>query len=148
MEEFNSIKLDEMDDKYRNARQDRHYFGLAKSIIIGVRRMARFCDDSDARAGTTGSKRAALGLLMALALVHESLTPLQLFRLSPEEVRRVEERSRTAKRGAQPVSVQSLSNVPAVHAGVMCGKSKQNPIVGPRYRKIGHDYGLNEGEFS
>ena len=81
------MKLDEANAKYRNAKKDRHYFGLAKSLIICVRRMCKFCDDADASAGKTGSKWAALGLLMALSLLHESLTPRHLFRLSPDQLR-------------------------------------------------------------
>ena len=49
--------------------------------------MCRFCDDADKSAGKTGSKRAAIGLLMALSLLHESLTPRDLFRLSPDRLR-------------------------------------------------------------
>ena len=83
MEEFKSLKLDEMNAKYCNSKQDRHYFGLAKSIIIGVRRMARFCDDSDARTGTTGSKRATLGLLMALLMIASGVAASGGGRLAP-----------------------------------------------------------------
>lgn len=50
--------------------------------------MCNFCDDADASIGKTGSKRAALGLLMALSLLHESLTPRHLFRLAPDQLRR------------------------------------------------------------
>ena len=85
--EFSSLKLHEASAKYRNPQRDRHYFGLAKSLIIGVRRMCNFCDDSDASVGKSGSKRAALGLLMALSLLHESLTPRHLFQMSPDELR-------------------------------------------------------------
>ena len=87
IKEFKSLKLDEANAKYRNAKKDRHYFGLAKSLIIGVRRMCRFCEVADAIVGRSGSKRAAIGLLMALSLLHESLTPRDLFRLSPEQLR-------------------------------------------------------------
>ena len=85
--EFNSLKLHESSAKYRNAQRDRHYFGLAKSLIIGVRRMCNFCDDADTSTGKSGSKRAALGLLMALSLLHESLTPRHLFQMSPDKLR-------------------------------------------------------------
>ena len=49
--------------------------------------MCAFCDKADASVGKTGSKRTAIGLLMALSLLHESLTPRDLFRLSPEKLR-------------------------------------------------------------
>ena len=79
MKEFKSFKLDKINSKYRNAKEDRHYFGLTTSLIIGLRRMFKFCDDADARTGKSGSKEAALGLLMAMSLLHESRTPLHLF---------------------------------------------------------------------
>jgi len=37
---------------------------------------------------------------------------------------------------------------PAVHYGVICDGSNQNPLVGTRYHKIGHNYDLNEAEFA
>ena len=49
--------------------------------------MCKFCDETDASVGTIGFKRAAIGLLMALSLLHESLTPRHLFRLSPDQLR-------------------------------------------------------------
>ena len=88
IKEFKAFKLNKADAKNRSgAQDDRHYFGLAKLIIIGVRRMCTFCDKADASAGKTGSKKAAIGLLMALSLLHESLTPRDLFRLSPDKLR-------------------------------------------------------------
>ena len=99
IKEFKSVKLDEANTKYRNAKQDRRYFGLAKLVIIGVRRMCTFCDNADARVGKTGSKKAAIGLLMALSLLHESVTPRHLFQLSPDQLREawVDHQSRLAE---------------------------------------------------
>lgn len=34
------------------------------------------------------------------------------------------------------------------HHGITCDGSNQHPLVGPRYHKIGHNYDLNEAEFS
>jgi len=34
-----------------------------------------------------------------------------------------------------------------IHFGVMCDGSGQNPLLGVRYHKIGHNYDLNETEF-
>ena len=36
----------------------------------------------------------------------------------------------------------------AIHRGVCCDGSKQQPLIGTRYHLIGHDYDLNEAEFS
>ena len=49
--------------------------------------MCKFCDDADKSTGSTGSKKAALGLLMAMSLLHESRTPVSLFRQSPSDLR-------------------------------------------------------------
>lgn len=39
-------------------------------------------------------------------------------------------------------------SVPVVHFGITCDGSDQNPLVGTRYHKIGHNYDLNETEFA
>jgi len=46
--------------------------------------------------------------------------------------------------GATPVP---LSAEDIVHPGITCDGSKQRPLVGKRYHKIGHNYDLNETEF-
>merc|ERR1712157_181568 len=46
--------------------------------------------------------------------------------------------------GATPVP---LAAEDVVHPGITCDGSKQYPLVGKRYHKIGHDYDLNETEF-
>merc|ERR1712224_461389 len=40
-----------------------------------------------------------------------------------------------------------LSAEDIVHPGITCDGSKQRPLVGKRYHKIGHNYDLNETEF-
>jgi len=37
---------------------------------------------------------------------------------------------------------------PAIHYGIVCDGSNQNPLLGVRYHKIGHNYDLNEAEFA
>lgn len=52
--------------------------------------------------------------------------------------------------GANPVPVTTAfgsNNVQIIHPGITCDGSKQHPLVGKRYHKIGHDYDLNETEF-
>lgn len=52
--------------------------------------------------------------------------------------------------GATPVRVTTefgSNNVQIIHPGITCDGSKQCPLVGKRYHKIGHDYDLNEAEF-
>merc|ERR1739848_815850 len=46
--------------------------------------------------------------------------------------------------GATPVR---LAAEDVVHPGITCDGSKQYPLVGKRYHKIGHNYDLNETEF-
>lgn len=50
--------------------------------------------------------------------------------------------------GATPVPVKIPQSKTAVHHGVICDGSNQNPLLGVRYHKIGHNYDLNETEFS
>jgi len=50
--------------------------------------------------------------------------------------------------GAVPIPVKSLKPNQAIHFGVCCDKSNQNPLLGVRYHKIGVNYDLNEKEFS
>ena len=54
MAEFKSVTLVEVEanTKYCDAKR-RHYFGLAKSLIISVRRMGEFCDAADASSLST-----------------------------------------------------------------------------------------------
>ena len=70
--EFQQLKLREMQQRGRNPRDDRHYFGLVRSVVIGVQRMVAACRDE-------GEKEDALGLLMAMSLFHGSETPVRLF---------------------------------------------------------------------
>ena len=72
MAEFRSVQLGLVDSKGRNPRDDRHYFGLVRSVVIGVQRMVAECRDE-------GEKEDALGLLMAMSLLHGSETPVRLF---------------------------------------------------------------------
>ena len=73
MAEFRSVKLQDVDSRGRNPRDDRHYFGLVRSVVIGVQRMVAACRDE-------GEKEDAVGLLMAMSLLHGSETPVRLFR--------------------------------------------------------------------
>jgi len=62
--------------------------------------------------------------------------------------------------GAAPVPVKSIpvpvktpdseacKSNPAIHYGVRCDGSNQNPLVGVRYHKIGCNYDLNKTEFA
>ena len=72
MAEFRSVQLGLVDSKGRNPRDDRHYFGLVRSVVIGVQRMVAECRDE-------GEKEDALGLLMTMSLLHGSETPVRLF---------------------------------------------------------------------
>ena len=69
--EFQQLKLREMQQRGRNPRDDRRYFGLVRSVVIGVQRMVAACRDE-------GEKEDAVGLLMAMALLHGSETPMRL----------------------------------------------------------------------
>jgi len=73
MAEFRSVQLGLVDSKGRNPRDDRHYFGLVRSVVIGVQRMVAACRDE-------GEKEDAVGLLIAMSLLHGSETPVRLFR--------------------------------------------------------------------
>ena len=72
MAEVRSVKLQDVDSRGRNPRDDRHYFGLVRSVVIGVQRMVAACRDE-------GEKEDAVGLLMAMSLLHGSETPVRLF---------------------------------------------------------------------
>ena len=72
MAEFRSVQLGLVDSKGRNPRDDRHYFGLVRSVVIGVQRMVAECRDE-------GEKEDSVGLLMAMSLLHGSETPVRLF---------------------------------------------------------------------
>ena len=52
--------------------------------------------------------------------------------------------------GATPVPLTTAfesNNVHIIHLGITCDGSKQYPLVGKRYHKIGQNYDLNETEF-
>jgi len=51
--------------------------------------------------------------------------------------------------GAVPVPIATMkASQPVLHFGVTCDGSNQHPLVGVRYHKIGHNYDLNQTEFS
>jgi len=51
--------------------------------------------------------------------------------------------------GAVPVPIATMkASQPVRHFGVTCDGSNQHPLVGVRYHKIGHNYDLNQTEFS
>jgi hypothetical protein len=70
-------------DLGRDPKHDRHHFGLVGSVAIGVQRLLAVCDAVDAREGRLDTKQRAVGLLMALALLHGSNVPLSLFKQPP-----------------------------------------------------------------
>ena len=72
MAEFRSVQLDVVDSAGRNPRDDRHYFGLVRSVVICVQRMVAECRDE-------AEKEDAVGLLMAMSLLHRSEIPVRLF---------------------------------------------------------------------
>lgn len=57
-------------------------------------------------------------------------------------------RCHSRARAQMPPSSDSQKQQPAVHWGITCDKSGQNPIVGPRFKMIGRDYDLNETEYN
>ena len=78
MDEFEEMELTQVDTKGYDS-HDRHYFGLVRSVVIGVRRMIKWCDGSDAQAGTKDTKKLAIGLLMAMSMLDRTKTPTSLF---------------------------------------------------------------------
>lgn len=76
--EFEEMQLLQADVKGRDS-NDRHYFGLVRSMVIGVRRMMSWCDRYDARSGNRDTKKMAIGLLMAMSMLDRTRTPTSLF---------------------------------------------------------------------
>ena len=72
--EFEEMQLLQVDAKGRDA-NDRHYFGLVRSMVIGVRRMMSWCDRYDG----PDTKKMAIGLLMAMSMLDRARTPTSLF---------------------------------------------------------------------
>ena len=101
MAEFRSVQLGLVDSKGRNPRDDRHYFGLVRSVVIGVQRMVAACRDE-------GEKEDALGLLMAMSLLHGSETPVRLFcgeaTLTPKRMQ--------ALRNVMQITANDVASVP------------------------------------
>jgi len=71
------------------------------------------------------------------------LNATEFAKLSPTEQNKYAMISRP---GAPPVLV--TAGLPAIHHGVVCDGSNQNPLLGVRYHKIGHNYDLNATEFA
>ena len=105
MAEFRSVQLGLVDSKGRNPRDDRHYFGLVRSVVIGVQRMVTECRDE-------GEKEDALGLLMAMSLLHGSETPVRLFcgeaTFTPTRTQALRNAMETTANSAAPVSFRPL----------------------------------------
>ena len=78
MDEFEEMDLLHVDAKGRDS-HDRHYFGLVRSLVIGVRRMMSWCDRQDAQSGTKDTKKLATGLLMSMSMLDRTKTPTSLF---------------------------------------------------------------------
>ena len=78
MEDFEEMDLLQVDAKGRDS-HDRHYFGLVRSLAIGVRRMMTWCDRHDALTGTKDTKKLSIGLLMAMSMLDRTKTPTSLF---------------------------------------------------------------------
>ena len=78
MDEFEEMDLLHVDAKGRDS-HDRHYFGLVRSLVIGVRRMMSWCDRHDAQSGTKDTKKLATGLLMSMSMLDRTKTPTSLF---------------------------------------------------------------------
>ena len=78
--EVEKTELLQVDSKGRSS-DDRNYFGLVRSLVIGMRRMITWCDGYDARSGSGGgnTKKMVIGLLMAMSMLHSSRTPTSLF---------------------------------------------------------------------
>ena len=103
--EFQQLKLREMQQRGRNPRADRHYFGLVRSVVIGVQRMVAECRDE-------GEKEDALGLLMAMSLLHGSETPVRLFcgeaTLTPKTMQALRNAMRITLNDVAPVPFRPL----------------------------------------
>ena len=78
MSDFAKMPLSHVDAKGRDS-NDRHYFGLVRSLTIGVRRMMDWCDRYDAKSGNLDTKKMAIGLMMAMAMLDRTKTPMSLF---------------------------------------------------------------------
>ena len=98
MSEFRSVQLGVVDSAGRNPRDDRHYFGLVRSVVIGVQRMVAACRDE-------GEKEDAVGLLMAMSLLHGSETPVRLFCGEAALTKKMMHRMRTSATHATAASV-------------------------------------------
>ncbi len=63
--EVEKTELLQVDSKGRSS-DDRNYFGLVRSLVIGMRRMIASCDNYDARSGSKigNTKNMVIGLLM------------------------------------------------------------------------------------
>ena len=105
MAEFRSVQLGLVDSKGRNPRDDRHYFGLVRSVVIGVQRMVAACRDE-------GEKEDAVGLLMAMSLLHGSETPVRLFcgeaTLTPKTMQALRNAMRMTANDVAPVPFRPL----------------------------------------
>ena len=78
MSDFAKMPLSNVDAKGRDS-NDRHYFGLVRSLTIGVRRMMDWCDRYDDQSGNSDTKKMAIGLMMAMAMLDRTKTPMSLF---------------------------------------------------------------------
>ena len=78
MSDFAKMPLSHVDAKGRDS-NDRHYFGLVRSLTIGVRRMMDWCDRYDAQSGNSDTKKMAIGLMMAMSMLDRTKTPMSLF---------------------------------------------------------------------
>ena len=73
--DFAKMPLSHVDAKGR----DSNYLGLVRSLTIGVRRMMDWCDRYDAQSGTSDTKKMVIGLMMAMAMLDRTKTPVSLF---------------------------------------------------------------------
>ena len=78
MSDFAKMSLSHVDAKGRDS-NDRHYFGLVRSLTIGVRRMMDWCDRYDAQSGNSDTKKMAIGLMMAMSMLDRTKTPTSFF---------------------------------------------------------------------
>ena len=78
MSDFAKMPLSHVDAKGRDS-NDRHYFGLVRSLTIGVRRMMDWCDRYDAQSGNSDTKKMVIGLMMAMAMLDRTKTPTSFF---------------------------------------------------------------------
>ena len=72
---FDSVELNEVDLKGRDAARDTHYFGLARSIAVAIERMLSSSHHA------SEDKQAAVTLLYGLSMLPPSATPTSLFKL-------------------------------------------------------------------